>query len=613
MTISSLVPLLSAVALALLSFHSSTATASPIPAPHRANNAHNHGHGHGHGHVYNKKDATPYLDKMRPKNANLDQSNLRDARYLKNYNNNGKNDNKDKNAKNTPKPSPSPTIAPTGTPTGRPTRSPVSVPWINITNGTVVLMVSLFIYESENLDLGTRNLNRLPAAEILDGSNDELIEDVLSSMAAIICSSDKRLKILSVVEGIFFDYCNMLLVDNDDDYYLSQFQVLPDQNDLSSSHTYMVTDLTDSDTGFLDVEDRRVFVNTDGGGDYLHWTVWTVSYPIVQLGVEVNSTALTIEDAQTDSDRAFAVAVSSDHMDELLREKSDRILVTSLIGGEVINFIQAIEEFEESDAEPLEESPLEQAPKQGYVFWQPIRIVGFVMLGFLMIFVGLLMAVGHERYSYDVWDARDLSANDHTKNDTEEEVDLNIATCEGLDYVLQSGHQLRKESNNPLEASDTSPMDMGNTNSEIAGERPPSTLPSLLARGKKKLFMQKQRLQPQNVNGHSKNSNSEHVHIVVTPKHKSSDYYDGTLLPPADDSPEHSPEDLLNGFGDSLTGPPLPHIESQSKRKLSQMNIGRKKQNNEVSTPTRMERVRPNGDNEEYYAFISVDSKLGPK
>jgi hypothetical protein len=125
--------------------------------------------------------------------------------------------------------------------------------------------------------------------------------------------------------------------------------------------------------------------------------------------------------------------------------------------------------------------------------------------------------------------------------------------------------------------------------------------------------MQKQRLQPQNVNGHSKNSNSEHVHIVVTPKHKSSDYYDGTLLPPADDSPEHSPEDLLNGFGDSLTGPPLPHIESQSKRKLSQMNIGRKKQNNEVSTPTRMERVRPNGDNEEYYAFISVDSKLGPK
>jgi len=143
-----------------------------------------------------------------------------------------------------------------------------------LTDGKVVLKESLFTNENnESMDTSR---TRLKAAERLDGTNDEMIEDMLSSMATIICASNEWFKILIVVQGVFYDYCPMLLADDGQEVNQSDFEIVPDYDIFSSYYTYMVTDLTDAGTGFLDVEDRKVYVNTNDGKDYLHWTVWSV-------------------------------------------------------------------------------------------------------------------------------------------------------------------------------------------------------------------------------------------------------------------------------------------------------------------------------------------------
>ena len=570
------------------------------------------------GTAYNTKDATPYIERMQSRKSHL--------RRLQG------NNNKDNNKNNDKTPS-------TSAPTAGPTRAPVTVPWLSEAEGQVLLKVSLFTYESENLHLvEDRRLTRLGAADILNGSHDDLISDVVSSMADIICDSTERLKILSVVDGVFYDYCGMLALADEEETELdkSQFEI---QTDLFSSRfTYMVTDFTDADTGLLRIEDRRVFISGEGGtrseGGYLHWTVWSVSYPILQLGSTLNVTS----EAQGVSDRVFATAVSNDVMDDLLEVKSEKVLVTSLEGWEVETFVRAIDEFkgaeEEEDIDLLENT---SPTKDEYFFWQPIRIVGFALMGVLMASVGVLMLVGHERYKYDVWDATAIGKQMNDKEAVDHDHDL--TTCEGLDFILHSGHQMRKESNaNETNASlalsdpsdDGQLMQMGNTLSEIMRPAVQNDVPSAStprpvassARAMSNLLMKTFGFQP---SGSSEGNQSD---TYSQKSSTTSDQGQGTGTPtrnygggfktpnallPSVESPEGSPEDFFNKFVENQSAPTLPDLPSPSTpvgRRLLPLRKG--KQEPEVSTPEHAERVRPYGSDDGDYAFVSVTSKKHP-
>jgi len=596
--------------------------------------------------VYNTKDAKPYLARI--------QSRKSSRSHLRRLQNNGNGGDKvqnngnvvvdkvDKNVDKVPVtkgPTSSPSRSPTITPTDGPTRAPVFVPWMSQTEGEVLLKVSLFTYESENLELEqleNRRLTRLQAADILSGSHEDLIHQVVSSMADIMCANSERLKILSVVQGLFYDYCGML-ADDGGDTEKSQFQLPADL--FSSLYTYLVTDFNDTETGLLNIVDRRVFISgTDGSeGDYLHWTVWSVSYPIMQLGSTVNATS----EAQDSSDRIFATAVSNKVMDDLLEEKSEKVLVTSLEGWEVETFVSAIDEFKGAGKQEDVFTPIESTPsKEKYYFWQPIRIVGFALMGLLVVGVGLLMLVGHERYKYDVWDA---TGNGKKKNDKDvDEVkadDLNLASFEGLDFMLHSGHQMRKEAIAPPASSDPSSddgprMDMGNTLSELAcpvqtdAAAPSSSTPRpSSARAMANSIMKTLGFEQ---SGHTDATQSGHdgaySQIPSTTSNQGQgkgtptrEYGGGFHTPkallPSEESPEESPEDFFNGFVDDPTVPSLPTISPSNtpvkRSTLMPSRKGRKKEN-EVLTPERSERVRPNGNDDEDYAFVTVTGKKQP-
>jgi hypothetical protein len=302
----------------------------------------------------------------------------------------------------------------------------------------------------------------LSAGEILDNSHNDLIEDVLSSMATIFCNvTNEKINVLSVVNITFYDYCGMIRSEENSVDAARAFEV--DTNALSLNHTYFVTDLIDEETGLLNIEDRRVFVTGSDGtdGDYLHWTVWSVSYPIIQLGIlfdsssdPINTNATrSIAEIQAVSDRIFASAVTNGVMDNLLKERSDDILVASLEGWEVETFVNAINRLKPDPSitgEEDDDGGVITSPQQSidYVFWQPIRIAGFSILGLLFLSVGLLMKVGHERYKYDTWDAsltHDKSQNQQGEGNV---TNVDISTMEGLDFILHRSHEARKQSPN---------------------------------------------------------------------------------------------------------------------------------------------------------------------
>ena len=537
-----------------------------------------------------------------------------------NGNGNGNGNGADKNNKDNDKvpatPSPSISFPPTISPTKFPTRAPVVVPWIQATQGSALLKVSLFTYhiqssvnrirnrnrnryrnrnrllngkndetaghipnQNQNQNL-QRKLNNIPmkAGDILSGSNPNLISNVTSAMAAIVCTSTQvHIGVLSVRYGRFFDYCRMLSDDNDHDNDadasnnaidagidadadtgMEQYEIVPQV--LSSMHTYIVTDFYDDATGLLNIDDRSVFIpnlhqdqdqgNTNrnqgigqGMGGYFHWTAWSIEYPVLQFGsleylnpnpdwemVDLNDNGngngttgtemnaveapvtvyATMEDLQMNLDRIFASAVANGEMDTFLKEQSAGTIdttgsdggtttgtvtdayryVTSMEGFEVDTFTTAINEFDQefnqnpdgdggdgddsNNTNPALE--IQRSDDGKATFFKPIRIAGIIMLLSIISIVAILTKVGHERYNYDVWDAtgKGPAGNNITEEDQGVEVDL--VTYEGLDFMLQHGHQMRKHGGVGVVQRkkrggkrSRMDMDMGNTKSEIAG------------------------------------------------------------------------------------------------------------------------------------------------
>lgn len=613
-------------------------------------------------HKYNTKHVGPYLSQILQKG---DDNSI--SRKLQKDDIKVKDDDKNK-VPTTPVPTRSPSRSPTVSPTASPTRAPVIVPWMNLTKGKIELKVSIFTYENmqvaqqQETTNTRRKLNRLSAAEILDNSHNDLIEIVLSSMATILCDNEEGINILTVVNMTFYDYCGMLLHDDRGTIADSSIDFEVNTNALSSNQTYLVTDLVDEDTGLLNIEDRRVFISNlssdnRNDGDYLSWTVWSVSYPILQFGMllgesqQTNVTS-TMEEVQATFDRLFSTAVTNGVMDELLQQKNkDDILVASLEGWEVETFVNALERLEGASSNNSEREGL--TPKEHvYVFWQPIRIAGFVILGVLLLTVGLLMKVGHERYKYDAWDA--AVANDKRQKEQQQllqeqqqALNVDISTCEGLDFMLHCSHQARKQSaalvrpspsgqiNDVSESDGVLPMNMGNTLSEIVGPpvegdgagpqmdsstpRPSpakvmrsSLLKSLVGLDRYKDFNDAECI----------GNGDQYALVSVKTKTNRSSFLDSStklsskpLFPPSLNSASSSSfedELLFQNQHQKSEKTPL-KIESRQRNSSSQpMTMSTPKRNSngskvDVATPENAQRIRFRDSDE--YAFISVSSK----
>ncbi len=316
---------------------------------------------------------------------------------------------------------------------------------------------------------------------------------------------------------------------------LSPYETFLDM--LSSHHTYIITDLFDDQTGLLHIDNRSVFLPKED--EYLEWTAWSVKYPVVQFGllnyllpdpdwenIDYNdngngngnetpqalqaSDDATMDDLQTNLDRIFAKAVSNGELNELLlasqnnhEDKNDvhedYKYATSMEGFEVDTFSSAIEELDQVFKPPDVNVPIDNNdngedneigkssgetsnPSSSERFWQPIRISGLCMLIFLILSVSLLVKVGHERYNYDdVWDATRPGFNGRGIHGAgiiggeDEGLDVNLVTYEGVDFMLQHGHDVRKSDQDVKISRGEISMDMGNTLSEIAGRGVPGS------------------------------------------------------------------------------------------------------------------------------------------
>jgi len=605
------------------------------------------------------------------------------------------------------KETPAPTSIPTPSPTRYPTRAPVVVSWKSEIDGYVEIGMSVFTHEDNNDELleafqndgeitdadnvvgtgyvGTvgngfdrrqrrgrrqrqrhlqpvskelekQNLSKLNAGDILAGKEPKLIEEVLSVLATVLCEDTDYL-ILNTANDEFFDFCKQNVNSTD-------AVMIPEGLDNVNS-TVLVTDLTDTGTGLLQVEDRSVFVNnwsledgmgTEKGGEYLHWTLWTVKYPI--LNIEYDNVVvgdiyesgdtevkdLFIEKAvgkmQQNVDRTFATAISDGTVDTLLSKDSDNILAVSSIGWEVETFSKAVdsylEQFQTDDDDGKGDGTLSSildGSVEGleYKVWQPIRIIGIIMLLAVCIFVYFLMKIGNSKQKYDVWDA--------TQNKSQTDVDL--VTYEGVNFMLETGRKasasgdLNKsrsgstKGNSPRSGDEEGAldMDMGNTASELVGlGSPPTPRRSLSNFVRRKLSTSKGDGSQLEDDG-----GDDHTQVLVNPKSYGlcGNINDGNeernqnewipispieisqpLPPPGLESPTTSAllKTAVDQNGTTADGEGTPPKKPKSKKFKFKRGEKKKDSMYEVSppsTPSGAEKVQ----HQDAYAFIQVTSK----
>lgn len=534
---------------------------------------------------YNNKDAAPYL-KLRNKNRFLQGEN-KEVVAKEDAN---KDVNKEKDvmkevpdgdilvASPTLSPTKSPTQAPTPSPTSQPTfhpsRAPVVSPWKEFVTDYVSLKISIFTKRKARV--GTNEIDGrslLSADNLKSAQHEDLVENVVTSMATVICEGvgNRKLGILSYEEGKYYNFCPMIAAGDTESQ--SDFEIIPDG--LPTVYSYALADIKNR-YGLLDIEDRKVFVSNNGdtSGDYLEWTVWSLDFPVIKLGSSLNgSWEADLAGIQNYADRALSLAISDNTINESLQSMTPRhYITTSSEGFEVDTFLSFMEKIDDNDDMTVDDGVNDFSE---YTFWQPIRITGMLLLFFLIAFVWILMKIGHERYKYDVWDATVDKKSKRGGVETANHV--NISTFEGLDFVLHSGHQMRKKADTNAE---NIPMDMGNTKSEIAGTAAAS--PSTPSPRKRMRDFLMSRIGYECSNSECVAAGDEYSLISVQKK-GAGDTTTRSLLPPREDDECAQEVEII------MTPERKPnHVPAEK-------------------TPDNAERIRErNGD----YAFVSVTTKM---
>jgi len=361
-----------------------------------------------------------------------------------------------------------PTATPTANPTGHPTKPPTlsststpskdalekptlaSTPSIMLAP-KVEISFSMFIFEadeSENEDsimsgglaasssIKPLHMSSLGlgvpsnAEEILEQSNKSLVQSVLSSLATVLCEETDY--IIMNLEGgsIFHDHCSGRR--NIEGLATMQHQ------------TVFITDfLGGLFDDMLQISNRRVLsLDKDDNDIYIDWTVWTIKYPVlIQNTSSVSeksrsyekSSTVVMTNIQKAVDRVVTSALRTGKFDKELNEvhKDAAFFAASPIGLEVETFEQMKILAEEVNPPiGIIEPDGDTKEKDGYSFFHAIRIVGFIFLALVVgVFVQLVKAGRKNKEAMFHVDEAPAAARE-----------VNLATNEGLDLMLQTSH-----------------------------------------------------------------------------------------------------------------------------------------------------------------------------
>eukprot|EP00558_Chaetoceros_sp_UNC1202_P010871 CAMPEP_0197243118 /NCGR_PEP_ID=MMETSP1429-20130617/8662_1 /TAXON_ID=49237 /ORGANISM="Chaetoceros sp., Strain UNC1202" /LENGTH=466 /DNA_ID=CAMNT_0042703271 /DNA_START=13 /DNA_END=1413 /DNA_ORIENTATION=+ len=459
----------------------------------------------------------------------------------------------------------------------------------------------------------------MTSGKILSGRYGDLVEDVLSSMSTVICDYTDFV-LLNTEDSQFYDYCGTKKeVDIPELTYANvdgRMRLLAEGDGTAApfdGKVVVVSDFKDIATGFLNIQDRSVFVTGAAGseGNYLRWTVWTVEYPIMQFDNPIAGDGLAEEEKdelidnalkklQRKVDEAFSTAISNKKLDTLLMDKNDSIIASSSTGWEVETFTEAIAEHQEKNNDDETnggdpngvENPIDGTTKKKPGFWEPIRIIGMALLVCLVLTVTLLTRVGNKRRKVQTWEAAQKK---------KAAIDVNLVSYEGVDFMLETGRKMRPANGaGPLPPREEAPrdtdedplMDIGYSPSEIAGTKqsyakrhttsPTQKLKSVLT---DRFGYQKEQLD----NADIVQGGDEYAMIAYNTK-GSQALVSPAPVPPSEGYVEH------------------PRSPSQSKTPQSKRMLRKKSKLSRSPQHPDAEKIKT-GDESEDYTFISVNPK----
>jgi len=360
-------------------------------------------------------------------------------------------------------PSFSPTTSrPTVTP-GSPTLAPVK--WLEAeTDGQFTLELSILlrpVNATKDTDSGIvtslntvapdrlRNVahrkpminGEITAKDIIDGGHTKILHAVLTTMMNALCEKPYiLLTSASAVDGKnpteYVNYCSKSSVVNSK----SRPRDLYDRRS-----TVLLANMTGSSKN-LEIIDRMILVQTTDPKAYerIIWQQWKVTYDIVETGTrqmnyndgDIDEVIKQIKKNATTSLKEYW---TNGTLNDDLKKKNGLIIASSLVGNEPDVFIDAMQKYyglnydhyvnatgydtDTTIAEIKSDTPKDS---DKYVFFAPIRIIGFGLLCAIVVITIFLTNQASKRYEHNSWDATYLG---------------DLVTEEGVEKMLCSGRE----------------------------------------------------------------------------------------------------------------------------------------------------------------------------
>jgi len=331
-----------------------------------------------------------------------------------------------------PPTTPPPTIKP-----GNPTPAPTT--FVSRIKGYLTLRFSMLMRKEYHENIRRRQAEVVTAIKILS-EQANLVDDVLISLMTVLCESTKTsnyviLSPASVIPGgnstDYIDFCRL-----EDDGLRS---ATDNPGSLfTKRNTVILADVTGSEDT-LQLMDRKVFIDTGDEHDELDWVEWGVTYTIVEWGRKIyQEMGSDAENANLEVSRvsnlALVEAWKSGALDELLVEKNDQIIVSSLIGSEVEVFSEAIKELKTDDEEEEVDNVNVDNPASVMIpdqiddshFFSAVRLSGISLFVGLIVTTYLLIHLAQKKREHFAWDAK---------------FEGNLTTEEGVEEMLTSGRR----------------------------------------------------------------------------------------------------------------------------------------------------------------------------
>lgn len=281
-----------------------------------------------------------------------------------------------------------------------------------------------------------RVMKRIYKEDILNGNEVDLVKAVVSTMADVLCKYTDLVIIYKSENNDgnantqYSDYCvgdsNPIL--NINSYY-------------SNRDTVILVPADGKDLFKIKLKDFQVFEQSIKG-NYLHWIQWSISCPIMRISkLALNQKEQNVDEAleliKKETRLVMDTTTSSHEVRDILMSKSQYVLSAAANGWEVVESIDFIEakkavgdnddSFNNSTKDSIIDPIDGKRTDSGLIgFFQPIRIVGLVIMIFFVTILMHLIRAGRRR-DEKIWEAKKAIP---MRGD--------LVSYEGVNYMLQS-------------------------------------------------------------------------------------------------------------------------------------------------------------------------------